>query len=154
MVAFTSPMIGELDAAEIDDVLRTEVLGRIGCVANGWPYVVPVGYVYEGDSVYAQTPDGLKLQAMRENPMVCFEVEQIRSMSNWRTVIVRGRFEELFRDQQERAMGIIRARLAHLDTSATARVLEQDDVHARAGFRRPVLFRIRVEDRSGRFELV
>jgi nitroimidazol reductase NimA-like FMN-containing flavoprotein (pyridoxamine 5'-phosphate oxidase superfamily) len=146
-------MIGELHAAEIDEVLRTEVIGRIGCVANGWPYVVPVGYVYEGDSVYAQSPEGLKLQAMRENPMVCFEVEQIRSMSNWRSVIVHGRFEELFHDQQERPMGVIRARLAHLDTSASVRVVEQDDVHARAGFHRPVLFRIHVQDRSGRFEL-
>lgn len=147
-------MMGELSAAEIDEVLRAEVLGRIGCIADGWPYVVPVNYVYEGGSIYANGAEGLKLRAMRENPHVCFEVEQIRGMANWKTVIVRGRFEELLHDEQERAIDIMAMRLARAETSASSKLVQQDDVYRREGFHRPILFGIRVEDSSGRFELL
>ena len=41
-------MLGELDDEQIDQVLRAENIGRLGCIANGWPYVVPIAYVYDG----------------------------------------------------------------------------------------------------------
>jgi nitroimidazol reductase NimA-like FMN-containing flavoprotein (pyridoxamine 5'-phosphate oxidase superfamily) len=147
-------MMGELTAAEIDQVLRAEVLGRIGCVADVWPYVVPINYVYEGGSIYANASEGLKLRAMRENPLVCFEVEQIRGTANWRTVIAQGRFEELLQDERERAVDIIAMRLARIETSASARLVQQGDVYRREEFHRPVLFGIRVQKLSGRFELL
>lgn len=146
-------MMGELDSREIDDVLRGQILGRIGCVANGWPYVIPVNYVYDGEFVYVHSQDGLKLHAMRESPLVCFEVEELRSMTQWRTVIARGRFEEVWKDDREAAMKLLATRFAGIETSASARLVEQEDVHRREGFTRPVLYRIRLEDRSGRFEL-
>jgi nitroimidazol reductase NimA-like FMN-containing flavoprotein (pyridoxamine 5'-phosphate oxidase superfamily) len=147
-------MMGELTAEEIDQVLRAEVLGHIACIAEGWPYVVPINFVYEGGSIYANGSEGLKLQAMRENPRVCFEVEQIRGMANWRTVVVRGHFEELLHDEQERAIAVMNLRFARVETSASARLVQQDDVYRREGFRRPVLFGIRVQQMSGRFELL
>jgi nitroimidazol reductase NimA-like FMN-containing flavoprotein (pyridoxamine 5'-phosphate oxidase superfamily) len=147
-------MMGELSAAEIDEVLRTEVLGRIGYIADGWPCVLPVNYVYDGESVYVHSPEGSKVRAMRGDPRVCFEVEQIRSMSNWRTVVARGRFEELFHDDRDRAIKVITERLARIGTSASARLVEQEDVFSREAFRRPVLFRISIQERTGRFELI
>jgi nitroimidazol reductase NimA-like FMN-containing flavoprotein (pyridoxamine 5'-phosphate oxidase superfamily) len=75
-------MYGELSTDEIDEILRSEILARIACVANGWPYIVPVTYVYDGASVYIHSAEGLKLRAMREEPRVCIEVEQIRSTTN------------------------------------------------------------------------
>lgn len=147
-------MMGELTAEEIDQVLHAEVLGRVACIAEGWPYVVPINYVYEGGAIYANGSEGLKLQAMRENPRVCFEVEQIRGMANWRTVVVRGQFEELLHDEQERAIAIMTLRFARVETSASTRLVQQDDVYRREGFRRPVLFGIRVQQMSGRFELL
>ena len=147
-------MMGELSAREIDELLRAEILGRIGCVANGWPYIVPVTYVYDGESVYAHSGEGMKLRAMRHEPLVCFEVEQIRSMSNWRTALLRGRYEELFSDEEERALQLLVTRLARVETSASARLTSQEDIHRREGVHRPILFRIRIEDRTGRFELI
>lgn len=147
-------MMGELDAREIDQVLRSESLGRIGCIANGWPYVVPVTYVYDGEYVYTHSSEGTKLRAMRENPLVCFEVEQIRSMANWRTVVARGRFEQLASEEEERALQLLITRLSRLETSASARLTRTEDVHRREGLVRPVLFRIRLENRTGRYELI
>ena len=147
-------MMGELDAKEIDEVLRSEILGRIGCVADGWPYVVPVTYVYEGDFIYGHSAEGMKVRAMRENPLVCFEVERLRSMTNWRTVVVRGRFEQLGSDDEGPAIDLINSRLARIETSASARLTMQEEVHRREGFSRPVFFRIHVQDKTGRFELM
>jgi nitroimidazol reductase NimA-like FMN-containing flavoprotein (pyridoxamine 5'-phosphate oxidase superfamily) len=147
-------MLGELDVAQIEEVLRSENIGHLVCIANGWPYVVPVTYVYDGGNVYAHSGDGLKLRAMRENPRVCLEVERIRSMANWRTVVVRGRFEELSSEEEDRALGLLTTRLARAETSETTRLVQHDDVVQRERIRRPVLFRIRVEDKTGRFELI
>jgi nitroimidazol reductase NimA-like FMN-containing flavoprotein (pyridoxamine 5'-phosphate oxidase superfamily) len=40
-------VIGSLTESEIDAVLRSQVLGRLGCNADGRPYVVPVAYAYD-----------------------------------------------------------------------------------------------------------
>src|SRR6516165_8394548 len=66
-------MMGNLKADEIEDVLRSEVIGRIACVADGWPYIVPVTYVYDGgEYVFSHSAEGEKVAAMRKNPQVCF----------------------------------------------------------------------------------
>ena len=107
-------MLGELNAEEIEEVLHSEVIGRIGCVSDGWPYVVPVSYAYDGESIYAHSAEGLKISAMRDSPRVCFEVERIESMKKWRTVIARGQFEPVWRDDEERAMDLLgRASCVH-----------------------------------------
>ncbi|HEX8795159.1 MAG TPA: pyridoxamine 5'-phosphate oxidase family protein [Polyangiaceae bacterium] len=147
-------MLGELDREQIDQVLRSEDIGRLGCIADGWPYVVPVTYVYDGGSVYVHSGYGLKLRAMRENPRVCLEVEQIRSEANWRTVVVRGRFDELSSEEEDRALAMLTTRLTRTEASETARLVQHDDIVRREEIHRPVLFRIRIEDKTGRFELI
>ena len=71
-------------------------MGRIGCHANGRTYVVPITYVYDGaSSVYFHSTEGLKIQMMRANPSVCFEIDVVFDLGNWHSVIAWGRFEEL-----------------------------------------------------------
>ena len=41
-------MLGELNRSQIDEILESQAVGRIGCHAGGKTYVVPVTYVYEG----------------------------------------------------------------------------------------------------------
>ena len=48
-------MLGELDAEQIEELLRAEVLGRIGCHADGRTYVVPVTFAYDGECVYGHS---------------------------------------------------------------------------------------------------
>ncbi|HKI40814.1 MAG TPA: pyridoxamine 5'-phosphate oxidase family protein [Mycobacterium sp.] len=77
-------MLGELNRRQIEQVLRAEVIGRIGCVSDGRVYVVPVTYVYDGTCAYGHSMDGAKLRAMRANPHVCFEVEHVRRSTGFR----------------------------------------------------------------------
>ena len=84
----------ELDREEIDAFLHEQVVGRIGCHADGVTYVVPVIYAYDGNCLYAHTLVGQKVAMMRSNAEVCFEVDEYLDGS-WRSVIVQGRYEEL-----------------------------------------------------------
>lgn len=89
-------MLGELNRSQIEEVLASEAVGRIGCHAFGRTYIVPITYVYDGKSgVYFHTNDGLKIQMMRANPSICFEVDVVFDLANWHSVIAWGDFEEL-----------------------------------------------------------
>ena len=76
-VPLESAMIGELTSEQIEHLLQTQAIGRIGCHANGITYIVPVSYVYHDNRVYGHSDEGLKLRLARANPEVCFEVERI-----------------------------------------------------------------------------
>jgi nitroimidazol reductase NimA-like FMN-containing flavoprotein (pyridoxamine 5'-phosphate oxidase superfamily) len=145
-------MMGELNADEIEEVLRSEIVARIAYVHDGRAYIVPVTYVYDGECMYFHSAEGAKVRALRENPNVCVEVERIRSMANWRTVVAQGKVERLLDDAHEQTMDLLSARFAPLETSETARPSRREDVHRREGITRPLLFRIRLLLKTGRFE--
>ena len=98
-------MFGHLGEDAIEDVLHQQFIGRIGCNYNDVTYVVPIGYAYDGKYVYAHAEEGMKINMMRENPHVCFEVDTIENMGNWKSVIGWGDYEELT-DEKERALAI------------------------------------------------
>jgi nitroimidazol reductase NimA-like FMN-containing flavoprotein (pyridoxamine 5'-phosphate oxidase superfamily) len=136
-------MLGKMRPSEVAKALREGTVGRIGVTADGRTYVVPVTYVYDGDSVYGHSALGQKIRMMRKNPSVCFEVDDIQDMGNWRSVIAQGTFEELTGDIAAAAAKLIRARLGPLTTSETA------GPSGRGG-RTHVSYRIRLHERSGR----
>ncbi|MBD1393002.1 pyridoxamine 5'-phosphate oxidase family protein [Mucilaginibacter glaciei] len=88
-------MLRELNDTQIEALLKSELIGRIGCQSDGMVYIVPVNYVYDGTNIYCHSAKGMKIDMMRKNPEICFEVENIRDVTNWQTVITWGRFEEI-----------------------------------------------------------
>ena len=84
----------ELTREEIDELLRAQLVGRIGCQADGETYVVPVIYAYDGSAVVVASIDGRKIRAMRAEPRVCFEVDEY-GPGGWRSAIAQGRYAEL-----------------------------------------------------------
>ena len=94
--------IRELPAEEIEALLRTAIVGRIACcghgaTGDGRPYLVPLAYGYDGDAVYAHSGPGRKLDLMRAEPRVTFEVDEAEAPDRWRSVIAEGTFEEIDR---------------------------------------------------------
>jgi nitroimidazol reductase NimA-like FMN-containing flavoprotein (pyridoxamine 5'-phosphate oxidase superfamily) len=135
-------MIAELSRTEIDALLREERVARIGCHADGVTYVVPVIYVYDGESVYVQTVEGQKTRMMRASPEVCVEVDRYeRESGSWRSVIAYGRYDELAGAEAERALALLVDRFAR--DGGSRRRPEPTG-------RRPVAFRIRIERATGR----
>ncbi|MGZ4056799.1 MAG: pyridoxamine 5'-phosphate oxidase family protein [Bacteroidia bacterium] len=148
-------MLGELNKQQIEQLLKSKVIGRIGIYADKRIYVVPVSYAYDGQYIYGHSKDGLKIKMMRKNPKVCFEVDTMLNMANWQSVISWGEFEEI-KDpkEQKRAMTILVDRLMPLITSETAHPahdLSQSHRKDTEGFT-AVIFKIRLEEKTGRFE--
>ena len=147
-------MLGSLNKYQIDNLLRSEVIGRIGCSADGYTYVVPVTYVYTGSVIYAHTKEGLKIDLMRKNPEVCFEVDAIRDLANWQSVIIQGTYEELEGREAEEALQALVNRLHPMTGSETS--------IPRHGLDRPhspidpaivlVVYRINIKEATGRYE--
>jgi nitroimidazol reductase NimA-like FMN-containing flavoprotein (pyridoxamine 5'-phosphate oxidase superfamily) len=132
-------VIAELDRTEIDDLLRAQVVGRVGCHADGLTYVVPVIYAYDGEAFYVYTVDGQKVRMMRANPRVCFEVDEYERGS-WRSAIAQGRYEELEGPAAGRALELLRDRFAARGAGGRRAAAEGT----------PVAFRIVVDELTGR----
>jgi len=156
MIGREETMLGELTADEIEELLRTEVTGRIGCHADGRTYVVPITYAYKPDFVYCHSPEGLKIRMMRKNPVVCFEVDRVENVGNWRSVIAMGRFEELSGREALDAMDVLIARFMAIERASEPHpsyIFRESEVEpARADGQEIVLYRIRLVEKTGRFE--
>ena len=155
MFAVIRRMLGSLSSAEIEDLLRTEVVARLGCHAEGRTYVVPVTYAYNGDAVLVQSADGLKVRMMRQNPLVCVEVDHVDNLANWRSVIAWGRFEVLFGSDATAALVRLHERLQPLivsETSPAAETLAEGETRVRSGNGHASVYRIHLFEKTGRFE--
>lgn len=147
-------MLGTLTAAEVEGVLAGEVIGRIGCSGDGQTYVVPITYAYADGCVYGHSAVGRKIRMMRANPAVCFEVEHVDALADWKSVIAQGVYEELHGDDANRGMQVLVDRLMPLmqaEANRPTHGASQGHAADTRGFE-PVIYRIRLGEREGRFE--
>lgn len=148
-------MLGQLTAEQIEHVLQTQITGRIACCADDDLYVAPVTYVYHKGHIYAHSKDGRKVQMMRKNPKACFQVDAMENMTNWRSVIVWGEYEELNSEEEQRAgMKIMVDRLMPFIASETvrpSRALPHPPEVVEKGLK-AVVYRIKDTRSTGRFE--
>ncbi len=149
-------MIGKLTDDQIEEVLKENVLGRIGCNDGKKTYVVPVNYVYDGKFIIAHSVYGMKIEMMRKNKQVCFEVDEMKSFTNWKSVIVWGEYQELAEERDRySAMKLFVDRMIHMKISETATPPEvsAERVHPRSpGNIKPIVYRIVIEEKTGRYE--
>jgi nitroimidazol reductase NimA-like FMN-containing flavoprotein (pyridoxamine 5'-phosphate oxidase superfamily) len=85
-------------------LLSTRGIGRLGCVADGEPYVVPISYVFDEGSVYSHSLPGRKIEALRAHQRACLQVDDIKSEFEWRSVIAFGNFEEIRAPSERRSI--------------------------------------------------
>ncbi|HSL19663.1 MAG TPA: pyridoxamine 5'-phosphate oxidase family protein [Methylomirabilota bacterium] len=65
------------DPAAIHAIVRACLVCRVGLAVDGEPYVVPVSFGFDGESVYFHTaPEGKKIDMMVANPRVCVQFER------------------------------------------------------------------------------
>ncbi len=90
-------MIANLSNEECIEVLSNNHIGHLAYLVGSSPYIVPVTYYYDSEtnSIISYSSEGHKISAMRDNNMVAFEVDAIKSVASWRTVLAHGAFEEL-----------------------------------------------------------
>ena len=147
-------MFGKLTDKEIGELLSQEIVGRLGCYADEQVYIIPISYGYDGQYIYAHTGAGMKLQMMRKNPQVCFQVDNTSDLANWKSALVWGAFEELeHAEEKEKALSALMRRNLPIVTSETMRLTEQwPFTNENSNEVKGVFFRIRIDKQSGRFE--
>ena len=147
-------MLGKLANDQIDNLLHGEMVGRLGCQEDGLTYIVPVSYAYKGGDIYIHTIEGQKVDMMRNNPNVAFEVDRISDMNNWQSVVLTGVYKELEGQEANEATQLLISRFMPFNTSETVpSKYGMEKIHLDA---RPkatsVVFKIEVLEKSGRYE--
>lgn len=71
-----------LDDEMLVSLLETALVGRVGVIAEGEPYIVPMNYAYErakggpfGRIIIHGADQGRLLSALAANPAICFEID-------------------------------------------------------------------------------
>jgi uncharacterized protein len=142
--------VHEMSKAECNNALSVAKYGRLACAHNNQPYVLPLNFVFDGDShLYGFTTLGQKVEWMRSNPLVCFEIDEVKNHNRWSSVIVFGSYEEL-PDKPEFETARI-----HLQECLQKRVMwwepacisqeHRDKPHSLT----PIFFRIKIENVTG-----
>ena len=141
-------VINELNEEECGEVLAGVSLGRLGCSLDNQPYVVPIYFVYEPGYIYVLSTYGQKTEWMRANPKVCLEVDEIKNESQWTSVIVRGRYQELpepqFTEEREHARKLLAKRYRWWQNALGERQLRSGDELIT-----PLFFRICINSMTG-----
>lgn len=147
-------MLGKLTEDQINNIISSQVIGRLACSDGKQPYIIPVTFAYDGKYIYGQSNEGTKLDILRRNPNVCFEIDIMTDMRNWQSVIVTGRFEELKNKNAAKARDVLFNRVFPLMTSSTIHTHEHGvtgkvDDSTRI---KQIIYRIKIKKVTGRFE--
>ena len=149
-------MLGPLNDIEIEQVLKYNLLGRLACYHDTKLYIVPVNYVYDGKDIIAHSAQGMKIDMMRHNPQVCFEVDEIKNFTNWKSVIVWGEYQEITHPEERyRAMKYFVDHTLHAKISETAippEISVNNQILQYPGNLRPIIYRIVILEKTGRYE--
>jgi nitroimidazol reductase NimA-like FMN-containing flavoprotein (pyridoxamine 5'-phosphate oxidase superfamily) len=133
-------MIDVLTETQARELLSAKHYGRLGCCVDGEPYVVPINYLFDGDSIYIHSKPGRKINALRANPRACLQVDEVKNPYNWRSVIAFGRYEEVSDEaERERTLASLFNHLPHV-TPVESKM---------TSLQQTIVFRLRVDEVTG-----
>jgi nitroimidazol reductase NimA-like FMN-containing flavoprotein (pyridoxamine 5'-phosphate oxidase superfamily) len=136
-------VVKALPEEEARALLSAGGIGRLGCVADGEPYVVPVSYVFDEGSVYSHSLPGRKIEALRAHRRACLQVDDIKSEFEWRSVIAFGDFEEIRTPSDRRSiLNKLLARFPLLTPVESVVAPDASEPHS-------IVFRIRIDRITG-----
>jgi hypothetical protein len=84
------------------ELLQSARVGRLGCIVNGEPYIVPINFNFEDNYLYSHSLLGEKITALRQNPRACVQVDEIESDLRWSSVLAFGNFEEIVKPTERK----------------------------------------------------
>lgn len=141
--------VQEITAAECYARLASSGFGRLACARDNQPYVVPIHFAVENETIYSFSLPGQKIDWMRENPRVCLEADSMNSSDDWTSVVVVGRYEELtdtpdHYNERLRALALLQARPMWWEPGTSSPSSERN----RQGYA-PIFYRIVVDRVTG-----
>jgi uncharacterized protein len=85
----------DLTNDQCEEILFAQHYGHLGCWDGHEPYVLPITYVYADGFLYGYTQEGRKVDAMRQHPRICIQIENVKNAHDWESVVCWGQFEEV-----------------------------------------------------------
>jgi len=142
-------LVSELHSGECYELLARLGFGRLACARDNQPYIVPVYFGYEPHRLYLFGTLGKKIEWMRSNPLVAVEADEVKSNTDWTSVLVRGRFEEFpdtpkYAEERQQAQAVLEKRSLWWQTGFAS-------AQTRARFNRdlPVFYCVHIDEVSG-----
>ena len=89
------PRFSALDDGQARALLARHNIGRLAYSLHDRVDIEPVHYVYDGDWLFGRTSVGTKLATLLHRPWCAFEVDEVRAMFDWSSVVVKGSFHLL-----------------------------------------------------------
>ena len=80
----------ELDRTEAEAILARNSVGRLAFTFHDAVDIEPLGYVYANGLINFRTSPGTKLDVLRHQRTVAFEVDEVEGPFSWKSVVVRG----------------------------------------------------------------
>lgn len=139
------PRIRELSRAEMEALLTRNNVGRIAYAFHDRVDIEPINYVYASGWVYCRTSPGVKLDIMERHRWVAFEVDEVRGLFDWQSVVVRGATYVLKADSPEDERKAFTPGLTLLNQLVPGTLSGNDPVPSRH-----VVFRIHLDEVTGR----
>jgi uncharacterized protein len=94
-------LITKMRSRDCRELLARLGFGRLACASNNRPYVVPIYFSYDDERLYCFSTLGRKIEWMRENPLVCVEVDEIVAHDNWVSVVALGHYLEFSNSRKD-----------------------------------------------------
>lgn len=86
----------DLSEQQARDFLAAADVGHLAVIDRGKPYVTPMSFVLNENTILLRTGFGRRLEAIRANPEVCVEASHFESESgDWTSVVAEGRAREV-----------------------------------------------------------
>ena len=87
----------ELTQEECLALLAGNYIGRMAYISKGRAEIIPITYYFDPEqhAVISYSGEGTKIEAMRQNRSVSFQVDEINTLDQWRSVLLYGTYEEL-----------------------------------------------------------
>ena len=149
-------MIGKLTGEQIEEVLKRNVLGHLGCNDGFNTYVYPIHFLYDGKFIICHSQAGDKIQVMRQNKRVCLQVDEIKNELNWKSVMIHGEFQELEEERNRYyAMKTLVEHMLHIkigETASLPNLVKHSEQLLSQRNSRPIIYRIVIDEKTGRFE--
>jgi nitroimidazol reductase NimA-like FMN-containing flavoprotein (pyridoxamine 5'-phosphate oxidase superfamily) len=141
----TTPIFRDLSPEECESLLAVNHVGRLAFSFKDRTDIEPIHYAFDNGWIFGRTAEGSKLNTIGHHPYVAFEVDEVRSMFDWRSVVAHGTVYILNPDSGATEAAEY-ARAVELLRKFMPKTLKPDDP---VPFR-TVMFGIHVDELSGR----
>jgi nitroimidazol reductase NimA-like FMN-containing flavoprotein (pyridoxamine 5'-phosphate oxidase superfamily) len=138
-----SPAFRDLTSDESRAILERHNVGRIAFSFHDRVDIQPIHYVFKDNWLYGRTSRGSKFATIAHNPWCAFEVDEIRGLFDWDSVVVKGHLELL--DPEQASQDAYTRGLELMRDIVPETFSDQDPVPQRS-----ILFRFHATEVTGR----